>query len=1753
MGRRVARGVRRKFKNNRPQVQPLERRVLLSGQLDPTFGNNGIALLGDTGSTDDAATAIGVVPGTGPLAGELLAGGGSSGGDTAATLARYTAEGQPDTTFGNGGQVRLPLNWKAGVEHLIVSADGSSIGIGTPPLGDSSTPIIEKFKPGGAIDQSWVGPGAGLSSAHAIIDLGSGRTLLVAGQTLAELKPDGSLDPSFGSGGEVTIAPTGAVEFSPSAAALQSNGDIVLAGQQLTLGGTATRAEVQRYTPAGQLDTSFGSGGSVLLSGVSTTSSTLDAISVDPATNVDSIIVGGSDVASGATLKHSIVARLSSSGGQDAQFGSGGILRIVPSSTQSDTVTQLAIESDGSVAVAGGYRSGKNGLYLAHIVNDGAGNWLLDAGFGNGGVSFPFPDTWFANSFPTILFQSGGIILGAGAVTNLDATSDQVLARIAPDGSLDFTFGNGGTTLTDFQGPQQFVAGQATQQSDGKFVMTGGRSLTASDFLAARLNADGTPDTTFGTGGVVHVDLGGRTEIASNVVEQPDGKLVLVGRTDFADITTNFAWIYGLARLNADGTPDTTFGGSGHVITDFTGAGQWFMHVALQPDGSILAEGPSLQSKNVLVRYTPSGQVDSTLGGSGNNNGELLSLPGTNPQVQDMWTTPDGHIMLEGITGTPVGAATNYRRFVARLNPDGTFDTSFGNGGVSIADDGSVNIGFVRAQPDAAGNVYVAGQATNSGTFYLSKLKSDGTLDTSFAAGGTATVPMPSVNYDFVGGEVRPMSDGSFVLAGFLNTTIGTTLSRSMLVAQLTASGQLDTSFGNSGFDVFDLGHGLAQGTNVFSGNGGRIVVVGSAGPQPGVDYWAAVALTGQSAAAPVPDAGGPYSGTEGQTINLSAANSTGAITKYEWDFNYDGNPADFVANATGVTTTMTLPEGPGTITVAVRTTGPGGSAIATAPVQVNDAPLTVDAGPATSTPEGTSVTLTGTFSDGPQDAGQASWTITGPNKFTLTTQGASITFTPPDDGAYTASFTVTDNDGKTVSADTTVTATEATPVFALTGAPTANALVPYTLNLIAHEPGSETVDHWTINWGDGSVQTVPGSPSTVSHTYQSVGSDAISATVTDNEGTWPALSQFDGVAGALDPTFAPDNSGKVVTALPNLAVISGRPGLSGSRVIVRSDGSSVVLTTATIPGGGGNAMVPLLAGYTADGQLDPSFGNGGTLVLNLSYPGGLSADELLQQPDGRLLVAFSANTGGTSNNQIDGLVRLNSNGTYDTGFGTSGVVTFPDGSAIAPHQADVALYSTGKILLAFGGAQGGGDMTLVRLNSDGTVDTTFNGAIAKTVPGGFTFHAVALAPDNTIVAAGQQANVPAIVHFLADGTIDPKFGTGGVVAETGITIYSWYNDVLVQGDGKIVAVGSLGTSGGTNFSNSSDGLVVRYNADGTRDTTFDSTGEQTVRFSFPSDNTLRAVALAGTKILVAGDDSGSFGVARLNADGSQDTAFGAAATGKVSVPFGPLGAEASGLALATDGSVLVSGVHFGNGAQGQRDQIALVRLAAGSKLNVLATPGKIITGSVFDDANFNGALDPGESGMGGVTVFIDSNNNGALDPAEISAVTNPDGSYVLSGLDPGTSYTVREVVPAGYGETAPLGYSASVTAAADKPVAGPVFGNTLLSKEPMAFSYLVLLARHYGKPATFAGGDLDGDGQVGFNDLVILARNYTKTLTTWPVKSGTAAAAVSSAALRPTATPLATLASLQQSGDDSGTRRSLLRPAKRRLALPSI
>jgi uncharacterized delta-60 repeat protein len=272
-----------------------------------------------------------------------------------------------------------------------------------------------------------------------------------------------------------------------------------------------------------------------------------------------------------------------------------------------------------------------------------------------------------------------------------------LLVRYNPDGTLDSTFGNNGVVqgeigeVNNLQYYEIFV--DSALQTDGKIVTVGWATPNSQtpEFVVRRWNADGSPDSSFGSGGRVFTDFPGAMcasgvpsgcrEEGWSVVVQPDGKLVVGGNIGpVGGGTSRFAF----ARYNADGTLDTSFGLSatspaigdgGRITVDVDdGGARW---LALQSDGKIVAGGND-SNRVALVRLTSAGSLDTTFGADGVVEDDLPNS--SLEHVSGLAIQQNQKIVVSLFATQPNSSAHGFA--LARYNAVGTPDTTFGNSGV---------------------------------------------------------------------------------------------------------------------------------------------------------------------------------------------------------------------------------------------------------------------------------------------------------------------------------------------------------------------------------------------------------------------------------------------------------------------------------------------------------------------------------------------------------------------------------------------------------------------------------------------------------------------------------------------------------------------------------------------------------------------------------------------------------------------------------------------------------------------------------------------------------------------------------------------------------------------------------------------------------------------------------------------------------------------------------------------------------------
>lgn len=377
---------------------------------------------------------------------------------------------------------------------------------------------------------------------------------------------------------------------------------------------------------------------------------------------------------------------MATAGTLDTTFSGNGKRAINFGGT--DIPHALLVQPNGRIVVAGG-GAASDSFCVARLLPNGK----LDTTFGSRGKRVIDFGTTDEAAYGATLQADGKLVLVGGAFANVAIT------RLNRNGSLDHSFSGDGR-LTFSWGA--FSRAQAvTALAGGKLLVAGFSGPEGGDIQVARLNLNGSFDTGFGSGGKAAVDLGG-TEFGLAMARQANGRILVAGRSDPTGGV--------VVRLRANGGLDPDFNGSGHVTLPGVVTAN---AVLVQPDRRIVVAGNTVGLEQMIVmRLNPSGSPDTSFGTAGSTTldfGSLADLTG-GAALQ-----PDGRIVIAGYS------QDNEEIAVARLNPDGSLDATFGNGGKALVGFGVATFGNAVAL-QRNGRILVAGQRTGGDDFALARL-----------------------------------------------------------------------------------------------------------------------------------------------------------------------------------------------------------------------------------------------------------------------------------------------------------------------------------------------------------------------------------------------------------------------------------------------------------------------------------------------------------------------------------------------------------------------------------------------------------------------------------------------------------------------------------------------------------------------------------------------------------------------------------------------------------------------------------------------------------------------------------------------------------------------------------------------------------------------------------------------------------------------------------------------------------------------
>jgi len=1372
---------------------------------------------------------------------------------------------------------------------------------------DGSVDTTFNPNPNGAVDMIVVEPNGQILVGGAFSTFqpnGSGAA--VTRNRIARLNSDGSLDTTFNPNASGTVY----------TAIVQANGQIVIGGAFTSLqpNGAAsptTRNRIARLNSDGSLDTTFNpnANGAVL------------ALALEPS---GQIVVGGGFTTlqpNGALtpLNFSGIARLNTDGSLDNSFGPDA----------AGSVNAIVIQSNGQILIGGNFTS---------VQPNGGANVQVDS-LARLNADGTLDSTYIINPLSyvsAIALQADGKVLIAGAFTQVfpvnssTAVSTSYVARINTDGSID----------TSFEPSPNAAVTTLAVQSDGGIVMGGNftqltptNTATTNLNCLARVNLDGSLDSTLAP------DTTGRV---SATALQSNGQILIGGNfTSINGVTRNF-----LARLNANGSLDATFA---PVINGAVDA------ILVQPNGQIVIGGGFTNVDGISRYYVARLNADGTLDGVFNpnpnstvnamvlqSNGQIIlagafnsfapdgstitttrdylarvnsdgSLdpswdPEPSGQVFAMAVQSDGKLIVGGeFTSFPTynGASSDGRNYIARLNTDGTLDTtgmnSDANGyvyAIAIQPNGQVVIGgnFTTLAP-LAPTAAVGTIPTITTRNHMARVNADGTLDMTYdpaPSNSVLALLLQSNGQILVGGNFTSFEPNGATAGtlrnylgrinpdGTLDTTYTAQTNGSVGVLTYLNSSQSQVIVGGAFTSVQPTGTTSATATN-------HLAIFNLDGTNTSFALGAGAAATGQVTAVAFQPNGQLILG--GSFPNLS-----GAATSNLARFNENGTPdTTFLPNADGpVNAIAVLPNGSATASATsygawLNSNGSLRYAlVSSVNGQINSAAQLPNGqiliGGLFSSLQGVAtvtnlarLNANGTVdtSFNPQPNGQVNAIIVQANGQIVI--GGNFTTV----GAYTLPYIARLNaDG---SIDTSYNPDANSEVFCLALQSNGQVIVGGNFSTLTPNAGTTVITRYDIARlnSDGSVDS--GFNPNPSGAVESIGIQGNGQIV---------------VGGAFT-SFQPGASGANVTRyyaarLNSDGSLDGNfnPNLNGSvgALVVQANGQIVIggaFTSLQPNGTGANLTANYLARLNSDGTLDTTYNpNPNALVSALAL-----------QSNGEVLIGgsftnFTPNAGSTIITR-NYLALLTTSGSVDASFdpnvngSVSTIDLLSDGSVIAGGTF-TSVQAGGAILAggSFGNIGGSAAANLARLNLDGSNDNSFtsntNGAVNALVPQ--SNNRILVGGAFTVIGGLQRNN---LARLNADGSMDANFNPSPNGAVTAIT-YLPSSQILVGGS--FTAVGGQPAT-----------YLARLNSTGSLDTSFAPSINGPVSALVAQPN--GQVVIGGAFTTVGGQARNN--LARLNPDGSVDTSFNPAPNGTVSA-----------VTLQTDGTLLVSGAFTSIGGQ---------------------------------------------------------------------------------------------------------------------------------------------------------------------------------------------------------------------------------------------
>ncbi|TKK68952.1 T9SS type A sorting domain-containing protein [Ilyomonas limi] len=744
------------------------------GSLDSTFGYNGIQATGFL-SNVNLLNEYGRKVLT-SANGDIFVIVQASDNNSVARITKYLPDGKPDSSYGNAGYSNA-VNFSVSSaalqgDKIIVCGSG-----------------LARYTSNGVLDSSFGKNGIVTSVNGSSIAL-QGDKLLVGGSMLNAVNStadfvlyrctaDGILDTSFGENGKVTTDFNGLNDYA-SSIVLQED-KIVLSGSTGNYGNRDIA--LARYTADGTLDDSFGENGRV----TTDFNDSSDDVANSIALQGGKIIVAGSTSDLVGYLNDFALVRYTAEGVLDTSFGESGKV-ITDFNSDYDVANSIVLQGDKILVCGTAYNNDTyTDFALARFTADG----VLDSSFGvNGRVitDFGFDED---NAYSMAL-QGDKIIVAGSTYTHPgnNYNTDFVLIRYTADGAVDASFGLNGLVIGYFPSSQTFFTSTILQ---GDKIIAAGYAFNDNnffDFLLARFTADGVLDPSFGVNGMATINFNGSSYDQANAIALQGNKIIVAG---FTGNSPNFD--FALARFTADGRLDSSFGEQGKVITDFNNSDDKVSSIVLQGNKIIVvgSTGNFGSRDFALARYTSNGVLDSSFGKNGK---ATTDINGSSYDQADAIVLQGDKIIVAGSTYTFAHFA--YEVTLARYTTDGVLDASFGVNGIVVTNLNKSTDDQTTSMVLQRGKIIVTG-STNV-DFALARYTADGILDSSFGDNGKATT---FFNNDYDVASSIALQGDKIIVGGYTHVY---EITSEFALARFTVDGVVDSTFGNNGKVITDLG-----------------------------------------------------------------------------------------------------------------------------------------------------------------------------------------------------------------------------------------------------------------------------------------------------------------------------------------------------------------------------------------------------------------------------------------------------------------------------------------------------------------------------------------------------------------------------------------------------------------------------------------------------------------------------------------------------------------------------------------------------------------------------------------------------------------------------------------------------------------------------------------------------------------------------------------------------------------------------------